>query len=206
LTVGVPLDPQDRPDAPSVSNRCLAPDYSFTFVPQRTPGRGGPLPLAIAIATPGPESSGPATIGHVVVRSRPYNVAFAGTETIRDVAVTHLTLRPFGDPAKHILRDLWIATGSNAVMRLHGVAPLVAAVATVDFVADYDVGPQSQTLASVSGFAKAQVFLVRLGADFAFAQTDYAYPATLPAWYFEKNGYASHVRSLESPPPFARPS
>ena len=199
LTVGVPLDGRDRPDSPSVTDRCLAPDYSFTFVPQQTPGHGGPLPLVMS--TPLPVTEGPATIGHVVVRARPYDVAYAGSETINGISVTHLSLRPFGDPAKHVLRDLWIAPDTDAVVRLHGVAPLLAAVATVDFVADYDVGPDSQRLSSVSGFAKAQLFLVKVGADFTFAQTNYAFPSSLPFWYFEKNGYASHLRSLASPGP-----
>jgi hypothetical protein len=197
LTVGVPLDARDRPDAPTVTDRCLAPDYSFTFVTQRSPGHGGPLP--VSLATPAPEETAVATIGHVRVRSRNYDVTFAGDETIAGVAVVHLSLRPFGDANKHILRDLWIDPLTRGVVRLHGVAPLVGPLATVDFTADYDVGPQSQTLTAVRGFAKAQLLLIKLGADFTFEQTDFAYPASLPTWYFEKNGYADHMRATAPP-------
>ena len=197
LTVGVPLDARDRPDPPSVTDRCLAPDYSFTFVPQRAPGHGGPLP--VSLATPAPEGTAAGTIGHVTVRTRNYDVVLLGDETIRGAPAAHLGLRPFGDASKHILRDLWIDRETNGVVRLHGVAPLVGPLATVDFAADYLIGPQSQTLSVVRGFAKAQFLLVKLGADFTFEQTDFAYPAALPDWYFEKNGYATHVRP--SPPP-----
>jgi hypothetical protein len=197
LTVGVPLDAKDRPDAPTVTDRCLAPDYSFTFVTQRSPGHGGPLP--VSLATPAPEETPVATIGHVRVRTRNYDVTFAGDETIQGLPVVHLALRPVGDTSKHILRDLWIDPRTDGVLRLHGVAPLVGPLATVDFTADYDVGPQSQTLVAVRGFAKAQVLLIKLGADFTFEQSDFAYPASLPAWYFEKNGYADHMRATAAP-------
>ncbi len=201
LIVGVPLDAHDRPDPPNVSDRCLAPDYAFTFVPQRDPGHGGPL--AIDIATPAPEASLPSTIGHVRARARAYDISLAGEEVVRQIAVAHLTLRPVGDPGKHILRDVWIDRATNAVVRLHGVAPLFGPVATVDFTADYDTAAQSETISRVSGFAKAQLLLVKLSADFTFAQTDYAFPASLPAWYFEKDGYARHVHGE---PPQALPS
>ena len=199
LTVGVPLDASDRPDPPTVTDRCLAPDYSFTFVPQRAPGHGGPLP--VSLATPAPEATAAGTIGHVTVRTRNYDVVFLGDETIRGTPAAHLGLRPFGDASKHILRDLWIDRATNGVLRLHGVAPLIGPLATVDFTADYLIGPQSQTLSAVRGFAKAQLLLVKLGADFTFEQSDFAYPETLPDWYFEKNGYATHVRASPSPRP-----
>lgn len=200
LTVGVPLDARDRPDPPTVTDRCLAPDYSFTFVPQRAPGHGGPLPVSLATPAPeGPPAAG--TIGHVVVRTRNYDVAFVGNETIRGAPAVHLGLRPFGDASKHILRDLWIDRATSGVLRLHGVAPLVGPLATVDFTADYLIGPSSQTLSVVRGFAKAQILLIKLGADFTFEQTDFVYPAGLPDWYFEKNGYATHARATPSSSP-----
>jgi hypothetical protein len=200
LTVGVPLDERDRPDAPSVTDRCLAPDYSFTFVPQRAPGHGGGLP--VPLATPGPQATpAVATIGHVVVRTRPYDVAFAGDELIGGTTAAHLVLRPVVNPERHILRDLWIDRATNGVVRLHGVAPLVPPLATVDFTADYAVGPQSETLSAVRGFAKAQLLLLKIGADFTFEHTDVAYPESLPDWYFEKNGYAEHARAAASPAP-----
>ncbi len=182
--VGVPLDARDRADPPRVTNRCLFPDSALTFLPQAQAGAG---PLPIDIATPSPETSeAPRTIAHVTARARTYDVTYAGNETVDGIRTVHLALRPYRDPGKHLVRDVWIDRSTNGVVRLHGVASLAASLASVDFFADYDEGATTQVLRHLSGFAKAQLLFVKAGADFTFDLTNAAYPATLPDALFDR--------------------
>ena len=183
--VGVPLDAADRPDASKLTDRCFSTDAAFTLVPQDANDATGPLP--VDVATPEPDATtGPRTIARVTTRVRPYEVTLVGDETVDGVATTHLALVPYRDPASHLVRDLWIDRATNGVVRLHGVASLAARFASVDFVADYAEDARSQALRTVSGYAKAQLLLLRVGADFAFAIDDVAHPETLPEATFAR--------------------
>lgn len=183
--IGIPLDSRDRVDAPRLSDRCFSPDSALTFVQRAGESNVGPLP--VELATPAPGASGePRTIGRVSARARAYEVTYIGEETIDGVPTAHLLLRPYGDPAKHLIRDLWIDRATNGVVRLHGEATFSARLASIDFIADYTEDATSQTLRHVAGFAKAQVLFVKAGADFTVDLTNNAYPALLPDALFSK--------------------
>lgn len=182
LVVGVPLNSRDRPDPAQVTDRCLAPDYAFNFVPQY--GGSGPLPLDIA--TPAPDRPGAErTIGHIVARSRTYAISYVGAESIDGVPTQHLALRPLGDPRERILRDLWIDPATKGIVRLHGETTFKGGLVRLGFEANYAETASSQALVRVTGGAKAQVLLVRVSGAFAYALSDVVYPARLPAWIFE---------------------
>lgn len=193
LVVGIALDAHDRPDAPQVTDRCFSPDSSFTFLPHSGPLSAGPLPLDFATPSPADE---PKTIGRISARARTYDPTYVGDEQIGTARAAHLALRAYGDVRKHVLRDIWIDRATRGVMRLHGDAALATRVASVDFTVDYDETATTQIVRHVAGYAKAQLLLVKLGADFDFSLVREAYPASLPPWYFEKNGYVAH----HSPP------
>jgi len=203
LVTGIALDARDRPDAPQITDRCFGPDFAFTFVPQRRNARGasglaGGVPLDIP--TPEPSASDqPRTIGRVSVRSRPYAITVIGDEEIGAVRTVHLALRPLRDPSKHILRDLWIDPSTRGVVRLGGEVEAGANFAHVVFTATYAEDARTQRLQTVIGYVKAQLLLVKVGADIAFAQTSYALPATLPDWYFDKTAYRAHRAASPAP-------
>ena len=168
LVTGTPLDARDRPDAPQVTDRCFGPDFAFTFVPQRRNARGasalgGGVPLDIPTPEPAP-SDEPRTIGRVSVRVRPYAISIAGDETIGATATVHLRLRPLRDPAKFILRDLWVDRATDGVVRLGAEVEAGVNLAHVAFVATYAEDAKTQTLQTVSGYVKAQLLLVKGGA------------------------------------------
>jgi hypothetical protein len=187
----VPLDTRDRPDAPNVTTRCFAPDSAFTFVPNgEAPGVGL---LPVDDATPAPAATEePKTIGRVTARARAYDVAYAGDEAIDGIRTAHLTLRAYRDPDKHVLHDIWIDRATRGIVRMHGTISLAAHAASVDFAVDYDETPATQLVRRVSGYAKAQLLLVKIGGDFVFTLTHVTYPPTLPDWYFAKNGWRDH--------------
>lgn len=187
--VGVPIDARDRVDKPQVTNRCLAPDTALTFLGTRRDDGASGLP--VDVATPGPEPSADArTIAHVVARARTYEPTYVGDETIDDVATAHLALRPYGDPNRFLARDVWIDRATSGVVRLHGVARLAVRVASVDFIATYREDGHAQELRDLVGYAKAQLLLVKVGADFRVELANVAYPASLPDATFDP-----HARS-----------
>jgi hypothetical protein len=190
-SIGVALDARDRPEGPDFRDRCLSPGYAFTFVPQRHGAGGSALPLDVPTPEPSanPELK---TIGSISARSRPYAVTLAGDETLEGKPVAHLTLQPFGDPSKHILRDLWIDRATLGVVRLRGEAWANAHLIRVQFDAYYDESPTQQTLRRITGYGKAQVLLLKVGADFALSLDGFQYPATIPDWVFERRAYAAH--------------
>jgi len=189
--VGVALDARDRPDPPDFESRCLSPGFAFTFVPQRHGAGGSALPLDVPTPEPS-DAAGPKTIGAITVRSRPYAVTFAGNESLDGKPVVHLTLRPYRDPDKHILRDLWIDPATDGVVRLRGEATASAHLVRIIFDASYDESQTEQTLRLITGYGKAQLFLIKIGADFTYGLADFTYPDSLPDWYFDRKAYFAH--------------
>lgn len=175
---GVALDQRDRPDPPKVTQRCLSPAFSFSFVPQPA---GGVAELNLNVPAPGSgDDGGLKTIGAVRVRVRPYAVALAGTEVLDGKETEHLTLRPLRDPNKHVLRDIWIDPLTNGVVRMHGEATAGPSLFHVDFTAFYDEDATMQTLRRVEAGVKAQLLFVRASGTATYELTNVAYPATLP--------------------------
>ena len=203
LVTGIALDARDRPEKPDVTDRCFGPDFAFTFIPQRRGASGGgALGGAVPFDVPTPEPSSsdePRRIARVNARSRPYAITVAGEENVGSARTVHLVLRPLRDPNKHILRDLWIDRATNGIACLRGEVEGGANLAHVEFTATYAEDAVSQTLQNVTGYVKAQLLLVKIGADVTFAQTSYATPASLPDWYFEKNAYRAHTAASPVP-------
>ncbi len=185
---GVALDARDKPDATEVTDRCFAPDYAFTFVPQ---SGAGATAIDLDVPTPapsgGPEAGGaaaPKTIGAVHVRVRPYAVVFAGDEMVEGKNTAHLSLRPFRDPKKNVLRDVWIDRLTNGVVRLRGEASAGPNVLHVVFDAYYSEDASSQTLRRVEARAKAQFLFLRESGTISLELTNIAYPSTIPNSFF----------------------
>lgn len=185
---GIALDARDKPDPPEVTDRCFAPDYAFTFVPQSGAGAAA---IDLDVPTPAPSGEGepslaaaPKTIGAVHVRVRPYAVAFAGDEIVEGKETAHLSLRPFKDPKKNVLRDLWIDRQTNGIVRLRGEATAGPGVLHVVFDAYYVEDASSQTLRRVEARAKAQFLFVRESGTISLELTNIAYPASIPRTVF----------------------
>jgi hypothetical protein len=208
LIVGVPVDAHDRPDKTTVSDRCFGPDYAFTFFPQRrnaagASATGGGLELALPSPEPSADASAPPkTIASVRARARTYAVTFVGDETVDGIATAHLALRPYERPDKHVLRDLWIDRATAGVVRLRGDVSAKAHLVRVIFDASYDETATTQTLRRLSGYAKAQVLFVKIGADVGYHQEHFAFPATLPDWYFDANAYERARAAGQLPVPW----
>jgi len=193
LVVGVPVDARDRPDPATVTQRCFGPDYAFTFVPQVHGNDVGSGELPIVVATPDPTPTpDPRVIGRVTARNRPYDVSLVGDETMDGVATAHLRLVPIGDPAKHVLRDVWIDRRTNGVVALDGEARLPGRVVKIDFRAHYDEDGEHETLRRVDGRAKAQLLIVTAKADVSYDLSNYTYPEAIPAWTFDLTAYRKH--------------
>ncbi len=181
---GVPLDAHDKPDPPEVTDRCFAPDYAFTFVPQSGAGAAA---IQLDVPTPDPGSAtassgaaAPKTIGAVQVRVRPYAIVFAGDEVVEGKDTAHLSLRPFRDPKKNVLRDVWIDRKTNGVVRLRGEATAGPNVVHVIFDAYYSEDAGSQTLRHVDARAKVQLFFLRESGTISLELTNIAYPPSIP--------------------------
>jgi len=57
-------------------------------------------------------------IGRTVTGAKPdYDVRLAGIATEDGMQVAHLTLKPLKDPHQYIVRDLWVNTDGNVVLR-----------------------------------------------------------------------------------------
>lgn len=171
----------------------LRPDYAFTFVPQVHGNDVGSGELPIVVATPDPTPTpDPRVIGRVTARNRPYDVSLVGDETMDGVATAHLRLVPIGDPAKHVLRDVWIDRRTNGVVALGGEARLKGRVVKIDFRAHYDEDGEHETLRRVDGRAKAQLLIVTAKADVSYDLSNYTYPEAIPAWTFDLTAYRKH--------------
>jgi hypothetical protein len=175
---GVAIDARDRPEKPQVTRRCLTPDFAFSFIPQASSGASA---TGLDLSVPTPEPSGSPefkTLASVRVRSRAYAVSFLADETIDGTVTKHLALAPFGDPHKHVLREIWIDPATDGVVRIRGEAR--SGPIHVDFVANYHEGDRLQTLVRVDAYAKAQVLFLRESGDVSFDLENVAYPRTLP--------------------------
>ncbi len=185
---GVAIDAKDRPDPPEVTKRCLTPAFAFTFIPQTQEGADA-AGLNLNVPTPDPsESADLQTLVSVRARSRPYAIAFAGDETIDGKPTEHLTLRPYRNPDKHVLRDVWIDPVTNGVVRLRGEATSGPNLIHVDFQATYDEDATTQSLVRVDAFAKAQLLFLRESGNISFELDNVTYPANLPDALFSTNG------------------
>ncbi len=214
LIIGVPLNARDRPDKTQITDRCFGPDFSFAFVQQRLGGyKNAPIEIPTVeptvVPTPAP-SGAPQTIGQVKSRSRPYDVTFVGYETKDGKNTVHLALTALYHPDDHILTDMWIDPATIGVVHLRAQ---VAShhMARVIFEAFYDEDASTQVLTSVVGYAKAQALLAKIGIDFAYKQSNFAYPDTLPDWYFDQTKYDEHQKevragSVSSPHPAPTPA
>jgi hypothetical protein len=64
------------------------------------------------------DSSSLPEIGRTANAAKPdYDVRLAGVATENGVQVAHLVLRPLKDPHQYIIRDLWVKTDGNVVLR-----------------------------------------------------------------------------------------
>ncbi len=201
LIVGVPLDSRDRPDKTQITDRCFGPDFSFAFVQQRLGGfKNAPIEIPTPPPTDAPAASAsdaPKTIAAVRTRARPYDVTFVGYEQKDGKNTVHLALVANIHPADHLLTDMWIDPETSGVVHLRADA-VAGRIAHITLDASYDEDATSQTLTSVTGYAKGQILLVRIGLDFVYRQSNFEYPDTLPAWYFDQAAYDAHKRAAAS--------
>jgi hypothetical protein len=105
--------------------------------------RRAPLPGATAAPPPPNLAADPiATIATVSAVDRAYDITLAGVVTVRGRPCYHLRLRPLRDPQKYPLRDLWVDTATDDVVRLTYVWPYndITADVTYDFAR---IGPSA---------------------------------------------------------------
>lgn len=161
-------------------------------------------------AQPAPEASAPnmlpdlsdlKTIADVVaVESPSYEIRIAGTTTAKSVTVVHLILQPRGDPVRHNLRELWIDTATNRILRaiVQGTyRPMPSEVVEKSYaLEDFgQVGPYWLVTHRIWTWAPpfSGVLL-----HFEATVETMRFPDTLPAWIFDERAFRAHAGELKS--------
>lgn len=87
------------------------------FVSQIRADFHDPAPNRNASPSPKPEPT-LREIAVVSTRTRVYDIALAGVESLNGFSAYHLVLKPVRDPYRYRLRELWIDTGNYAPLKL----------------------------------------------------------------------------------------
>lgn len=201
--LGVPFDP-GQPVV--VGDSYFAPD---SWLIRR--GRAEPQPNEPNML---PDLSDLKTIASVVSAAKPsYDIRLVGTDTLTGGGFAyHLTLRPLFDPVKHNLRELWINTRTNDVMR--AIIEGAYRPSTQDVVEDTlvmedfgQVGKYRLVIhhawSYVPPFSATKV-------RFDVTSLTMAFPASLPDWFFDARSVrgrgAEVLTALEAAEVGAQPS
>lgn len=144
-------------------------------------------------ATPAPLGSPDAaatalpTIGSVSVLT---NVDYRVTRVTRDGDAWHLALEPKGDPLRNRMDDLWVDASSYEIRRMRVRDHLYFGFGGGSLPEEFDVRFADRDglplIASIHGQTQGGEY----GTTYTFS--DIAFPAALPAWYFEPKTYGSH--------------
>ncbi len=132
----------------------------------------------------------------VAVGSPSYEIRVAG----RDGAIVHLVLSPRSDPVKHNLRELWVDTATNRILRaiVQGTyRPMPADIVEKSYaLEDFgQVGPYWLVIHRKWTYAPPfSGVLLRFEAT---VQT-MRFPETLPAWIFDERAFRAHAGDLEN--------
>jgi hypothetical protein len=195
------LDTNPDADAFPILDPLIEPSSAFGMVRQATAAKlvgtqtAAPDGTAPAVPTPSPTPTpapdAPATPLHELARvevfGRDYQITLVGTEHLANGDAYHLSLAPLRDPQVYRLRDLWVATDTYATLQL--------AVDGLFEGKPYEDARWIVSYVPIGGSYYIQQIhtdeVLRFGFDrkvsgFTFDFVDYAVPATLPDYLFQK--------------------
>jgi hypothetical protein len=128
------------------------------------------------------------TIATVSAVDRAYDITLAGIETLGARRCYHLRLRPLRDPVSYPLRDLWIDTASDDVVRLTYAQPFNATTAAVV----YDFAPAGAqsfwSIVHIEASASVRALFSSHTDRVSEELHDIEFPPSEPAEYFDPEG------------------
>ncbi len=173
---------------PQIGESEFAPDTWLIAHRQTTQPPGG--------TNMNPDLSDLKTIATVISVARPsYNITLVGVDSLTQGGTAyHLSLRPVSDPKKHNLRELWINTASDNIMRaiIEGdYRPTYRDVASDTFVLeDFGlVGPYWLVIHHVWTYRNP--FSGRT-VQYNATSTAMRFLAALPNWFFDVKLFEQH--------------
>lgn len=165
-------------------------------------GRGQPASPSPSAPNMAPDLSDLKVIADVVAVASPaYEIRLEGTATnsLGDT-IYHLMLHPRGDPVRHNLRELWIDTKTNLIVRaiVQGTyRPMPQETIEKSFaLEDFgQVGPYWLVVHRIWTWAPpVSGVLLRFEAN---VQT-MRFPSSLPDWLFDERAFRAHAGDLQS--------
>ena len=148
------------------------------------------------------DSSGLKVIADVVALDKPtYDIRVADTIANAGTGpVYHLILRPHSDPSRHNLRELWVDSATDRILRAivrgtYRPMPHDAIEETYALEDFGQVGPYWLVIHTLWTYAPP-FSGVRL--RFETSVRTMRFPASMPAWLFDERSFAQHAGELPS--------
>jgi hypothetical protein len=170
-----------------------------------TPGILGPFSFMLRPALQAAHQPQPAAVAEVpdmkiiatVVTYRPdYAIDLRGIESIDGHPTYHLRLRPYGDPLKHNLRDLWVDEQTFDLWRAHYVGQCGPCNGPNDITVTFQPAAGAWIVtdeAFVSRCSSSRTDACR----FDLAMDDVAFISGMPDWLFDLPAYREHAKAGE---------
>jgi hypothetical protein len=168
-----------------------APDNNILLY--ATPPPVSPPPPPVGSPLPG-VSNAPVLASQTVKADRYYSVRLAGTEWYHGHAVYHLLLHALQDEQHHPWTALWVDGHSFEVWKAHADATGRAGPLTGRVVADVEFAPVGNywLVQRASADAEGHVVIFSDSGHYEYYFSDFAFPNTLPDWYFDPTAFARH--------------
>jgi hypothetical protein len=148
-------------------------------------------------AQPAPELPGLPnlkTIASVTAFRPEYAISLAGVESIDGHDTFHLQLRPYGDPVKHPLRDVWADTSTYDIWKVRALGSCSPCAGPTEMTTLYM--PAAGTWIAKESQYTAQCNAIGIGAcRFTRQRNDVVLLDQLPDWLFDAKEYAQHQRA-----------
>lgn len=191
----VPFRPFRASDPPSIGESYFAPDIWLISRKSQPPSGSNQPNMA-------PDLSDLRIIASVVSVAKPsYEIRLAGIEPLNDGgSAYHLTLRPLSDPHKHNLRELWVNTANDLIMR---------AIIEGNYRPSYSLMLQDtfvlEDFGNVGGYWLVIHHVWTDSEPFTNSQFQYnvtsitmRFPATVPDWFFDTRAFLRHLGDVNT--------
>jgi hypothetical protein len=165
----------------------------------------GPFAWALRPAPPAEHQPQPAalpdvpnlkTIASVVAYRPDYAIDLLGIESIDGHPSYHLRLRPYGDPLKHNLRELWVDEQTFDLWRAHYLGQCGPCNGPNDITVSFQPAAGTWIVtneAFVSRCSSSRSDMCR----FDLATDDVAFVSGMPDWLFDLAAYREHAKAGE---------
>lgn len=186
--LNVPFNPRAEPQ---IGESYFAPD---TWLVRH------PVPAVAGATNMAPDLSDLKVIANVVSVAKPsYDIRFVGIEALtHGGSAYHISLRPLSDPRKHNLRELWVNTSNDYIVRaiIEGdYRPTYSSIARDTFVMEDfgTVGPYWLVIHHVWTYGDPFS-----GQSIQYNATSLTmqFPAQLPDWLFDAKEFRLHENDV----------